>query len=59
LAQVFDPFYRAPSTEYLGVSGRGLGLTITKAVIEQHGGRVWATGAPGQGCAFAFSIPCV
>lgn len=59
LAQVFDPFYRAPSTEHLGVSGRGLGLTITKAVIEQHGGRVWAAGAPGQGCAFAFSIPCV
>lgn len=58
LAQVFDPFYRAPSTEHLGVSGRGLGLTITKAVIEQHGGRTWATGAPGQGCAFAFSIPC-
>jgi signal transduction histidine kinase len=59
LAQVFDPFYRAPSTEHLGVSGRGLGLTITKAVIEQHGGRVWAAGAPGQGCVFAFSLPCV
>jgi signal transduction histidine kinase len=57
LAQVFDPFYRAPSTESLGVAGRGLGLTIAKAVIEQHGGRIWATGAPGQGCAFSFSIP--
>jgi signal transduction histidine kinase len=58
LAQVFDPFFRAPSTERLGISGRGLGLTITKAVIEQHGGRVWATGTPGHGCAFSFSIPC-
>jgi signal transduction histidine kinase len=56
LAQVFDPFYRAPSTERLGVSGRGLGLTITKAVIEQHGGRVWATGSPGMGCTFGFSL---
>lgn len=58
LAQVFDLFFRAPSTEPLGVSGRGLGLTIAKAVIEQHGGRIWATGALGQGCAFAFTIPC-
>lgn len=58
LAQVFDPFYRAPSTEGLGVAGRGLGLTIAKAVVEQHGGRIWAGGAARQGCAFSFSIPC-
>jgi signal transduction histidine kinase len=56
LAQVFDPFYRAPSTERLAISGRGLGLTIAKAVIEQHGGRVWATGSPGMGCSFGFSL---
>lgn len=57
LAQIFAPFYRAPSTEPLGVAGRGLGLTIAKAVIEQHGGRIWAAGAPGQGCTFSFSLP--
>jgi signal transduction histidine kinase len=56
LAQVFDPFYRAAEAERLGVSGRGLGLTITKAVIEQHGGRVWASGSPGKGCTFAFAL---
>ncbi|NTV62267.1 MAG: HAMP domain-containing histidine kinase [Oscillochloris sp.] len=57
LAQVFDPFYRAESTERLGISGRGLGLTIAKAVIEQHDGKIWAEGAPGQGCAFSFRLP--
>ncbi|NJM06451.1 HAMP domain-containing histidine kinase [Candidatus Gracilibacteria bacterium] len=58
LAQVFDPFYRAPSTDMLGVSGRGLGLTIAKAVVEQHGGRIWASATVGAGSAFSFSIPC-
>ena len=58
LEQVFDPFYRAESTVPLGISGRGLGLTITKAVIEQHNGRIWATSTPGAGTMFAFSLPC-
>jgi signal transduction histidine kinase len=59
LAQVFDPFYRAESTESLGVSGRGLGLTIAKAVIEQHDGKIWAEGQPNQGCAFSFRLPLI
>lgn len=58
LTQVFDPFFRAPSIERLGVAGRGLGLTITKAVIEQHGGRVWVEAAPNRGARFSFSLPC-
>jgi signal transduction histidine kinase len=57
LEQIFDPFYRAESTSNLGVSGRGLGLTITKAVIEQHEGRIWATSTYGKGCAFSFCLP--
>ncbi|NNJ11258.1 hypothetical protein EKD04_013030 [Chloroflexales bacterium ZM16-3] len=57
LAQIFDPFYRAETTESLGVSGRGLGLTIAKAVIEQHDGKIWAEGEPGKGCTFIFSLP--
>lgn len=57
-AQVFDPFYRAEGAERAGVSGRGLGLTIAKAVIEQHDGQIWVSGEPGRGCVFAFRLPC-
>lgn len=59
LAQIFDPFYRAATTEHMGVSGRGLGLTIAKAVIEQHDGSIWAEGAPEQGCTFTFQLPAI
>lgn len=58
LEQVFDPFFRARSAEALDVPGRGLGLAIAKAVIEQHGGQIWATSTPGTGSTFAFSLPC-
>ncbi|MBX0329212.1 hypothetical protein K2Z83_16180 [Oscillochloris sp. ZM17-4] len=57
LAQIFDPFYRAETTGHLGISGRGLGLTIAKAVIEQHDGKIWAEGTPGKGCTFSFRLP--
>ncbi len=56
-AQVFEPFYRAPLAEQLGVEGRGLGLTIARAVIEHHRGRIWVESVAGQGCRFAFSLP--
>ncbi|MEI8306381.1 MAG: ATP-binding protein [Chloroflexales bacterium] len=59
IEQVFDPFFRAESTANLGISGRGLGLTITKAVIEQHGGQIWVTSTYGKGCAFHFRLPTV
>ncbi len=58
VAQVFEPFYRAESAERAGVSGRGLGLTIAKAVIEQHGGQIWVDSRPGKGSTFTFRLPC-
>ena len=57
LDQIFDPFYRAPLAEQVGVPGRGLGLTIARALIEQHGGRIWAESSVGGGSTFTVSLP--
>lgn len=51
---VFDKFYRAhPETG----DGIGLGLTICRAIIEAHGGRMWAENRPKKGAAFYFTLP--
>lgn len=53
--KIFQPFYRGSST--LGkVNGAGLGLTITKLLVELHHGRLWVETSPGQGSCFSFSL---
>ncbi|MDI3256472.1 MAG: sensor histidine kinase KdpD [Kyrpidia sp.] len=54
LDRVFEKFYRSPGTE--SVTGTGLGLAISKAIIEAHGGRIWAANVP-EGTRFAFALP--
>jgi signal transduction histidine kinase len=40
------------------VSGTGLGLYISKSIVEAHGGRIWAENNPdGKGASFSFSLP--
>jgi PAS domain S-box-containing protein len=55
LAQVFDRFWQASARS--GRLGAGLGLPITKGIVEAHDGRIWAESAPGRGSTFVFSIP--
>jgi two-component system sensor histidine kinase MprB len=57
LPYVFDRFYRAPAAR--ATPGSGLGLAITKQVVESHGGRVWASAAPGGGALVGFELPSV
>jgi PAS domain S-box-containing protein len=52
---LFERFYRAE--ESVEVEGLGLGLYITRLIIESHGGRVWVESEPGSGSTFSFSLP--
>lgn len=55
-ALVFDRFYRAKNpNEY--VSGTGMGLAISKAILEAHGGSISVTSQPGSGSVFSFTLP--
>ena len=54
LALVFDRFWRGGGCRG---HGAGLGLSIAKAIVEAHGGRIHAESAPGQGATFTFTLP--
>ena len=53
LPRVFDRFWQATR----GRNGAGLGLPITKGIVEAHGGRIWVESTAGSGSTFFFSIP--
>ncbi|MFQ5854249.1 MAG: ATP-binding protein [Anaerolineae bacterium] len=53
---LFDRFTRGPTAQHT-TSGAGLGLYLSKAIIEAHGGEIWVESAPGQGATFYFSLP--
>jgi two-component system, OmpR family, sensor histidine kinase KdpD len=52
--RVFEKFYRGPATSERGA---GLGLAISKGIVQAHGGRVWAHNLPEGGVAFFFTLP--
>ena len=52
---VFDKFYRGHSSGKQ--SGVGLGLSICRAVVEAHGGKIWVENRPEAGAAFYFTLP--
>jgi two-component system sensor histidine kinase VicK len=59
LSKLFQKFARADRKEVRAVGGTGLGLYITKSLVEMQGGRVWAESEPGRGSQFSFSLPVV
>ena len=57
VAKIFEPFYQADSSSTRAFGGTGLGLTLAKAYVEAHGGRIWVDTAPGQGSTFTATFP--
>jgi PAS domain S-box-containing protein len=54
LERVWERGWRADPSDRRGA---GLGLYISRAIVEAHGGRIWATSSPGQGATFHFTLP--
>ena len=57
LARVFERFIQADSSTTRRFGGSGLGLTISKRLVELMGGRIWVTSAIDQGSVFGFAVP--
>jgi signal transduction histidine kinase len=57
LQRVFERFFRADTARQSKTGGSGLGLAIVRAIVEAHGGRIWAENAPGAGARFIFTLP--
>jgi signal transduction histidine kinase len=55
-AKLFNKFYRSPSVRD-HQDGVGLGLSITKNIIEAHNGKIWVKSLVGQGSTFSFTLP--
>jgi two-component system, LuxR family, sensor kinase FixL len=51
MARLFEPFFTTRS------QGIGMGLPISRSIIEEHGGRLWAESTVSQGSTFQFTLP--
>ncbi len=56
-AQLFTRFFRADNSTTREHGGTGLGLVITRSLVEMHGGSMSVTSAPGEGSTFGFTLP--
>ena len=57
MAHLFTKFYRVDTPETTGITGTGLGLYITKSIIEKMGGTITCKSEQGKGSTFTFTLP--
>ncbi|WP_260706126.1 PAS domain S-box protein [Edaphobacter flagellatus] len=57
LEHIFERFHQGDASDTRTLGGTGLGLAICRSIINQHGGRIWATSTPGKGTTFHFTLP--
>ena len=56
LQKIFERFYRTDASRNSAQGGSGIGLSIVKKIIEDHGGYVWATAKEGEGTCMHFVL---
>jgi signal transduction histidine kinase len=57
LESIFERFQQVDSSDARKKGGTGLGLAISRSIVHQHGGRIWAASAEGEGSTFFFTLP--
>ncbi len=57
LGKIFQPFHQVKNPTQGRPAGTGIGLTITKRIVDFHHGRIWVESEPGRGARFSFSLP--
>jgi signal transduction histidine kinase len=56
-ARLFERYFRTDAASRSGSEGMGLGLYVSKGIVEAHGGEMWFESEPGQGSTFSFRLP--